>query len=128
MVQFEHSMSGDPLEKMYETADISLIHFGAYRQNVYLTSALKSRESMAKGLPMMTGCKIDICEQNPFEYILEYPNDNSEVDMFKVESFYDEKIAPKGKLQVAAEIRNYAKDNVDMAIAFKPIIDYIDEE
>jgi hypothetical protein len=108
-------------------ADMTLVDFGAYRQGIYVTSALKSRESLAKGLPMVTACKIDVCEKIPFEYVLEYPNDGSDVDIFKIEKFYDEKIKVKGKLNVASEIRQYAKDNVEMSKTFKPVIDYINE-
>jgi hypothetical protein len=127
VVKFRPTLNGKLLDEVYEMADMTLIDFGAYRQGIYVTSALKSRESLAKGLPMVTACKIDVCEQVPFEYVLEYPNDGSDVDIFKIEKFYDEKIKTKGKLNVAREIRRYAKDNVDMSKTLKPVIDYINE-
>lgn len=126
IVKFYPKMAGKGLDDMYELADISLIDFGAYRENIYVTSALKSREALAKGLPLMTGCKIDICEKQYFPYVLEYPNDSSDLDLFRVEEFYKAITLGKSKTELAKEIRQYAKENLDMSITMKPIVDYIE--
>ncbi len=124
-IEFKTFLSGKELDEMYELADMTLIDFGAYKQGIHLTSALKSRESLAKGLPMITACKIDICEMVPFEYILEFSNDDSDIDMFEVENFYNKIMRGKNKTEIAEEIRMYAKQNVDMSKTMQPVIDYL---
>lgn len=126
IVKFYPMMDHTELDDLYEIADMALIDFGAYKVNIYVTSALKSREALAKGLPLVTGCKIDICEKKHFPYVLEFPNDDSDLDLFMVEEFYKTIISDKNKIELAKEIRQFAKENLDMSITMKPIIDYIE--
>ena len=127
-VFFYPFMSGQALDAIYNQADLTLVDFGAYKEDIYLTSALKSRESLAKGIPLVTGCKIDVCEKYPFPYVLEFPNDASDVDIFEIERFYMEKIECRKRSEVIRDIREYAKKYVDMSVTMKPIIDYFLEK
>lgn len=128
VVKFYPMMNKAELDDLYEIADIALDVFGVYKKNISVISSLKSREALAKGLPLMAGCKIDVCEKKYFPYVLEFPNDASDLDMFRVEEFYKKIRLNKSRMELAKEIRQYAKDNLDMAITMKPIIDYIENE
>lgn len=123
-VKFYPKMSGTELDEMYEVADMALIHFGLYKLDVSVSSALKSKESMAKGIPIISGSRVDVCEKVFFPYFCQFPNTKEPIDIFEIEKFYYEKIQPRGKLVVANEIRNYAKKYVDMAVTFKPVIEF----
>ena len=127
-IQFYGLMYGEELDDMYDKADMALGCFAAYKNNLSIISPLKSREALAKGLPFVTGCKIDICEKVPFPYIYEFPNDDSDIDMFAVEEFYNSITRNKSKGELAYEIREYAKNNIDMSVTMKPVIDYIEEK
>lgn len=123
---FEGECMGERLEKIYDMADIALECFGMYRKNMEISSSLKSREYLAKGLPIVAGCKVDIFQNNAFPYYLEFPNDSSIIDVEKIVDFY-ELCYPNEQSHetVIKEIRNFAEEKIDMKMTMKDIIDYI---
>lgn len=121
-------MHGDRLDAMYDLADIAIECLGMYRKNMSISSSLKSREYLAKGLPIVAGCKNDVInEKNPFKYYLEVPNDDSAIDVEKIIEFYDQIYSTQSRQQVISEIRKFAEDNIDLKVTMKKIIDYIKE-
>ena len=127
-ITFYGLMKGKELDSMYEMADIALGNFGAYKDDVWVTSPLKMREALAKGLPFVTGGRTDISEKYPTKYVLEMPNDDSDIDMFEIEQYYNSIIEGKSKIQLAQEIRSSTYNIIDMQVTMKPVIDYIQEE
>ena len=126
-VQFYPTMSGDALDKMYDISDIALASFGTYKKGVYTRlSALKTREYLAKGMPIITGCEIDVLDSQ-YEFVKNFPNNAEPVNIDEVTAFY-EKIRQKvnNKQTVINTIRQFADSHVSMDSAMKPIIDYIE--
>lgn len=121
-------MQGKELDAMYELADIALGNFGSYKDEVCVTSPLKMREGLAKGLPFVTGGKTDISKKYSTKYVLEMPDDDSDIDLFAIEQYYYSIIEGKSKLQLAEEIRTSLYDIIDMHITMKPVISYIQQE
>ncbi len=122
-VIFYGRQSGGQLEELYNQMDIGVCSLGMYKINLSgSVSVLKSREYMAKGLPMVTGCKIDVFEGRNVDFICEFNNDDSIIDVNKVVSFYD-KMQQKENLR--ATIRQFALETVDMAHTMKPVVDVI---
>lgn len=128
-VHFYPTMSGRELDDLYDDSDIALASFGMYKIGYYgKAGILKSRECLAKGMLMLSGCEIDVLEDN-YPYAQIFPNDKSIVDIARVVSFYrkvTEEEPEKEKL--ADKIRNYAFDKVSMRATMRPIIDYIGDE
>ena len=52
VVKFYPTTVGEELNKLYDQADIALAAFGMYKLGVNRLSALKTREYLAKGLPL----------------------------------------------------------------------------
>lgn len=125
-VVFHGSKVGLELDDIYNKVDIALTSFGFYKTGVYCMSVLKSREALAKGLPIVNGCTLDIFENEPCEYSYDFPNNNSIVDMHEIISFYDKVYGNKNRVEVAERIRKIAYEKVDMEITMQPIIRYID--
>lgn len=124
-VVFYGRKSGDELDAIYEKMDLALGCFGLYKRRLNRISAIKTREYLAKGLPIVTGCKEDIfenCKQNIF---IEFPNDNSDIDMKIIIDFYNEIYRDKNKSIVHQAIHAFAKENLDYMIVMKPVIEYI---
>lgn len=125
-VRFYPTMSGDALDEMYDISDIALASFGTYKKGVYTRlSALKTREYLAKGVPIMTGCEIDVLDSR-YEYVRNFPNNAEPINIDEVIAFY-EKIRQQAdsKQTVINTIRQFAESHVSMDSAMKPIIDYI---
>ena len=98
--------------------------FGRYKTGNILSTSLKSREYLAKGLPIITGCKTDILTDN-FKYYIEFPNDSSNISFETIVSFYDELYKNKNKRELIKEIREYAKSKCDISKMVKPVKDYL---
>ena len=125
-VTFFDTTTGRDLDKLYDAADIALSAFGMYKVGFYkAVTALKTRECLAKGIPMISGSPIDVLDEN-YEYALIFPNDDSPVDIYKVIEFY-QKIRKSGrsKTEIAALLREDAYKTVNIDVAMKPIEDFI---
>ncbi len=124
-VVFHGYLSGKELEKIYDLADISLGSFGMFKQNLNLSCNLKSRESVARGVPMVTGCPTDIFQKDKFKYYLEFPNDESVLDINRILDFYDAIYGgDESKEEVVKTIRKYAYEQIDMSKCMEPVITY----
>lgn len=128
-VFFEGECTGEKLEQIYDMADIALECFGMYRKNMSISSSLKSREYLAKGLPVVAGCKNDIFQNNTFPYYLEMPNDDSIINIEEIVRFYNACYPDEeSHRNVIMTIRKFAEENIDMNVTMKNIINYIKYE
>lgn len=127
-VKFFSTTTGDALDYLYDQADIALASFGLYKVNYFgKLGAIKTRECLAKGMPLITGTPIDILEED-FKYIKNFPNDSSVINIKEVVDFYNSVCRTKeSKRALAIDIRKYAKEHADMEILMKPIVEYIKE-
>ncbi len=125
-VRFYPSTRGEALDAIYDMADMAVSSLGVYKKGVHRLSALKTRECLAKGLPMITGCDVDVLIGTDYPYYCQFPNDATPIDIERIVRFYDEVIAPKDRAELIEEIRRFAFQTVDMSIAMQPIVDYID--
>lgn len=126
-VIFYGNQNGEALDKIYNKCSIAIECLGCHRKNIFLSSSLKSREYAAKGLPMVTSCKIDVFpEDHP--YILNVPSDESAIDINTIIEFHDNLYETDEDYEkVATKMRQYAFDHCDMKMTMKPIVDYINE-
>lgn len=128
LTEFVHMhgrLSGDSLRPYYNNADIALDAFGRYKTGNMLSTSLKSREYLAKGLPIITGCKTDILNK-PFPYFMECNNDNSPVDFTEVVRFFDSIYrSGKTRVEIARDVRKYGRDICDISVMVKPISEYL---
>ncbi|MBD5393060.1 MAG: glycosyltransferase family 4 protein [Lachnospiraceae bacterium] len=126
-VKFYPTMSGKQLDDMYDISDIALASFGMYKVGIYEKfGGLKTRECLAKGMPLITGCRIDVLDDN-YKYVRNFSNNGQSVDIMDIIKFYEE-IRSEGisKGEVANIIREFAVRRISMKSVMKPIIDYIE--
>lgn len=119
---------GEQLNEIYAQADIALAAFGMYKLGVDRLSALKTREYLAKGLPIATGCPIDVFEETEVPYVCNFENAGKEVDISRLVSFYKELLKREGgRESMIHNIRAFAEKTVDMKTAMEPVVSYIEE-
>lgn len=126
-VRFYPTMSGKELDELYDASDMALVSFGMYKLGFYgKLGALKSRECLAKGMPLVTGCAIDVLpEEYPFAKV--FPNDGSTVDMEEIAAFYERiRSMADNKKELSDRIRGFAEEHVSMAAVMKPVVKYIE--
>ena len=124
-VIFYGNKVGKELDELYNGKDFGVVSLGMYKLKINSGSVLKSREYLAKGLPMILGCDIDIFEKKHFPYYIQFPNDASTIDIEKIVEFYKTMIETKDSIDIVKEIRSFAYENVDISVTMKPILDYI---
>lgn len=126
-VKFYPTMSGEELDQMYDVSDIALASFGMYKLGIYeKLGALKTRECLAKGMPLITGCEIDVLGDD-YKYVRNFPNNAQSVDIEEVVKFYEEmRRGNADKGVIASTIREFALRHVSMESVMQPIIDYIE--
>lgn len=125
-VKFYPTMAGQELDALYDNCDIALASFGMYKAGFDgKMSALKTRECLAKGMPMLTGCPIDVLDET-YPYAKLFPNNGSVVEIDEIIAFYEKiRSLAQDKQEMAGIIRKFAVEHVSMEAVMKPIIDYI---
>ncbi len=119
--------TGIELDRIYNNMDIALGSFATYRQGIAKSSALKIREYLAKGLPIISGCREDVFDNMiDCPYYLQIPSEDALINMETVLTFYDQVYnCGVTRQAVHKEIRAIAKKKVDISVTMQPIIDYI---
>lgn len=127
-VSFYPTTTGQKLDELYNQSDLALAAFGMYKVGYYEPiGALKTRECLAKGIPMISGSPIDVLNHNA-SYAHIVPNDNSPVDMEDIISYYEGMQASYvSKKALADEMRFYACKYASMEAIMKPIVEFIEE-
>lgn len=126
-VIFYGPKGGKELDEIYERADIGVCSLGGYKKGLFWSSELKSREYLAKGLPIIVGMELDVSDVIDKNYMLHFPNDASVIDIEKILTFYDT-IYQKKKYITALKIRKMAEKCVGMEATMWPIFDYLKME
>lgn len=123
-VVFHGKKTQEELDEFYNICDIGLGSFGTYKIGIELLKNLKSREYMAKGLPIVTGCKMDVGEKLE-PYYLEFQNNESIVDINKIVDFYNNIYSNEKTEDVIKNIRMIAEKTISMNACMLQVINYI---
>lgn len=124
-VIFHGRQSGEALDKIYDNAAIAISSLGLYKYKIDVISTLKTCEYMAKGLPVVQGCKMSTIDGETPPYLCEFENNNSPIDVNKIIQFYDEIYTRNSADVITNSIRAYALDHMNMEYVMKPIVKYI---
>lgn len=130
-------MSGEPLDEIYDKCDIAIASLGMFRiGQMGRASSLKTREYMAKGLPIVAGNPMDVGDES-FPYYLVCSNDETPLDIESIINFYDDIYSgyggtSKGYSEIKAEVisymRKWAEETCDWKNTFKPVLEFISGE
>ncbi len=118
---------GQALDDIYNITDVAVDVFGMYRKNNEVSCSLKSREYLAKGLPVISGCMIDVLEDVPqFEYFKQFPNNNTLIDINDIVDFYKKAYeCGKSKEAVVKIIREFAEETCGMDKGLHAVTEYL---
>ena len=90
--------------------------------------SLKTREFLAKGIPIVTGSPINVLGDK-LKYVKLFSNDSSAVDITEVIDYYEGlKKTERDKMSVARKMRKIAYDQVNVDAVMAPIIKFINDE
>lgn len=127
-VIFYGMLTGDRLDEVYKKCDLAVASLGMYKIKLDTLAALKVGEYLAKGLPVICGCHVNVFDVD-FPFYLEFSNDSSMIDIEKIISFFDKiyNNSNGNREEIINSIRSYAERKVSMDVAMKPVVQYIEE-
>lgn len=123
-VVFHGILAGDALSVVFNRANVAVCSLGCHRKGIVLSSELKSREYMARGVPMISSTKIDILPDD-YPYVQYVPEDDTPIDMMTILNFYDELQQKETKDIQIKNIRCFAEEHCDMKVVMKPVINFL---
>jgi len=112
---------GSELDAIYDRCDLGLEILAPRRKGIRLSASLKSREYIARGLPFVSACRLDICDLGFQEYLQIDDTENS-VDIPCVVKYYQE--FGKEREQRVALMREFAENCLGMGYAMKSVIEF----
>jgi glycosyltransferase involved in cell wall biosynthesis len=121
-VFFHGFLSGTELDAMFRRCHLGVGSCGMHRINVAKgeTSALKSREYAARGLPFVIGYEDRGFPEN-YPYLLQIDADETPVDMQRLVYFYED--LQQNYPHYNLEMNQYAKDNLTWQAKLKNVVD-----
>ncbi len=124
---FVGKKTGNDLHNLVNKSDIGVCSLGLYKLGINSASPLKSREYLAYGMPMISGCNISLFEKYNFRYCLYFANDSSPIDVDKIIAFYDEIYLNNNNsnFKLTKEIRKFAEEHIGMEVAMKEVKNYL---
>lgn len=112
------------VDLVYDKCEIAVESLGWHRSKVNVGTSLKSREYLAKGLPIIASSNMDIFP-NGWEYALYVSKDDSPIDIDKLVHFYDTIYTNHiNKYELNKKIRNIAYEKCDMEKMILPVVEY----
>lgn len=117
-------LQGRELSHIYNISDLAIDAFGRFKTGNAISTSLKSREYLAKGIPIIAGSNSDIIDQS-YEFYLQFNNDNSIPDFNKIIEFYNKIYLNNDIKSIIRKIRNYAFEHCDISNTMKEVIEYI---
>lgn len=125
-IMFYGMMEEKEIDEIYNNSDIAIGSLGGYKINLDCFSSLKTREYLARGIPI-AGCKIDVFENADFKYFLEEENNANKINIARLIQFYDAVYGNESREEIIHNIRRYAKETIDMSVTMAPIVNYLKE-
>ena len=115
------------MDEVYDKCQLAIECLGCHRKGIAVSSSLKSREYLAKGMPFVYSGEIDVFADNPVDFCLRVPSDESPIDIDELIEFSDRLHDCESEEGLIGRIRKYAEDHVSMDAAMKNVINYLKE-
>lgn len=113
------------MDAIYDQCTFAVASLGLHRIGLESASTLKTREYLAKGLPFAYSGVIKEFEDDPVDFCIQCPADDSEIDIEQIAAFHDRLYSDSSEDELIRRIRDYANRHVGMLQTMKPVFDFI---
>lgn len=125
-VRFYGRLGRQGMDDIYDRCSLGVECLGMHRRDpAMLSSSLKSREYLAKGVPFIYSAPVDVLEEHPVDFCFRVPADDNAIDIQSVIDFHDQLYAGEGEGHLISRIRMYAEKYMSWDATMRPVIDYI---
>jgi len=115
-------VSGTELDEVIQKAHIGVSGIQVYLKNFKEGTSLKVREYVARGLPFIYAYTDPDLNEDSKEFALEFPNDDSVIDMEKVIEFAKKALEDK---ELPQKMRKYAEEHLDYEVKMKQLLEQL---
>lgn len=118
---------GEELDNIFNKSDIAIdsIELRMLR-GVPFSSTLKSREYVARGLPVVSAHPVDIFLKVNTKYHYRINLEEDPIDIERIIKFYDDVYDGRDRKEIVQEIRETFRKICDMEVTMKPVLDYFE--
>lgn len=127
-VVFHGYCDSHKMDELYDMCDVAVASLGFHRIGVDVASTLKTREYLAKGIPFVYSGNIDVFVNNPVDFCMKIPADDSPVDIEDVVNFFRNLTEGESVADLTSRIRAYAEEHVGMDAAMSNVVKLLKEE
>ena len=121
---FYGKQCGEKLDSIFNKCEIGISSLANKEIGVLFSSTLKSKEYLAKGIPIISDVMLDVFSTENKYYFYQLKND---FNLDELVSFYDSVYSGRDKQDIINEIREYANRTCDMYKVLQIVNDdYID--
>lgn len=123
-------LSRSELDCLYDKCTIAFDSLALHRrgQECLLSSSLKSREYLAKGIPSVYAGTIDLFKDEKPDFTLELPSEEKPLDFQKVVDFHDALYKKEAEEDLILRIRHYAEEWASMEASMESVIDFFQDD
>ena len=122
-ITFYGFMESTEIDSIYNTCSLAIECLGIHRKGLgQISSSLKSREYLAKGIPFIGSTNVDVFIKEPVDFFWQAPEDDSPLDMKDIVQFHDSLYSNYSQHQIINEIRKYAQRHISMESAIRNVI------
>ena len=126
-VMFHGLKTLEEYSSIYNKCDLAIECLGLHRKHINRSSSLKTREYLAKGIPFIYSSEIDIFQEEPVDFCLRVPADDTPIDIQQLLDFKNKLYSREPIEQLTNRIRTYAERHVSMDMTMMPVINYLKE-
>lgn len=126
-VKFYGYLFGDELDRLFDKIDIGVDYLSPSRDQIKVSSSLKTREYLSRGIPIITGAYLDVCMDNHFKHLLVVEDDDKPINVDSIIEFYNKEYI-NGFEPVIQDIREFAINNVDVKSTMKFLNEIVKED
>lgn len=125
VVTFHGQCDQAQMDKVFDRSTLGVDCLGNHRKGLVVSSSLKSREYLAKGLPFVYAGRIDVLERWPADFALQLPECEDPIDVDAVIRFCDRIYGASSVEGVTRRIRGYGISHVGIDAALSEATDYL---
>ena len=117
-VFFPGFIHGEELNNFFNSMHLGVSQFGIHRKGLNSNSTIKSREYIARGLPTIVGHNDPDFNDTAKDFLLQFPNDDSAIEMEKVIEFANKTLSDP---ELPQKMRRYAEKYLDYEVKMKKL-------
>ena len=126
-VTFHGFLTQREMDPLYDRCNLGIESLGIHRRDNKVSTSLKSKEYLAKGIPFICSGPLDVFPHELPDYCLSVPADDSPVDIAAVRGFVDALYARETPQDVSNRIRAFAEGHIGWDKGLKSVLTYLGE-